>query len=134
MTTIHARGSFDVTLGPLDAEDKADGSSLTRYALDKRYHGPLEAVAKGQMLAAASLAVQGSAAYAAIERVSGTLDGRRGSFALVHRGVMGGGAEELLITIVPDSGAGELTGIAGSLAITITDGRHDYDLSYTLPG
>jgi hypothetical protein len=132
-TTLHARGTFDVTVSPLDPEDTAEGSTVGRFALDKRYHGPLDAAAKGQMLTAGSAAVRGSAAYAAVERVTGTIDGRRGSFALVHRGVMGGGTEELLITVVPDSGSGALTGLAGTLSITIVDGQHHYDFAYTLP-
>ena len=134
MSLHHAKGSFDVTLSPLDPDDKDEGSTLGRYALDKRYHGPLDAVAKGQMLAARSVTVASSAAYGAVERVTGTLDGRRGSFALVHRGLMSGGKQELVITIVPDTGSGELAGITGTLAITIVDGKHYYELAYTLPG
>jgi len=110
----------------------AEGAALGRFSLDKKYAGPLEAVAAGQMLSARS-PVDGSAGYVAIERVTGTLDGRRGSFVLQHSGTMGGGAMDLAVRVVPDSGTGELTGLAGTLAIRIEGGVHFYDLEYSLP-
>jgi hypothetical protein len=77
--------------------------------------------------------VKGSGVYVAIERVTGTLNGRSGTFVLAHRGTMTRGAQDLVITIVPDSGTDGLAGIAGSMTITITDGKHFYDLEFTLP-
>lgn len=128
----HATGAFDVKMAP-QSEDKGDGSTLSRLSLDKQYHGDLEATAKGEMLAA-SAEVKGSAAYVAVERVTGTLHGRKGSFALVHRGVMSSAGQQLEITVVPDSGTGELQGIAGKLGIRIEPGgKHFYDFDYTLP-
>lgn len=78
--------------------------------------------------------VQGSAVYTAIERVTGALDGRAGTFALYHTGVMKRGAQKLVIGIVPDSGTGALAGIAGEMTIQISDGQHHYTLAYTLNG
>jgi hypothetical protein len=131
-TMQKASGPFDVTITPA-AEDKGDGPTLARLTLDKRYHGDLEATAKGEMLTAAG-DVKGAAAYVAVERVTGTLHGRKGSFALVHRGVMSAAGQELLVTVVPDSGSGELRGLAGTLAIRFEPGgKHFYDLEYTLP-
>jgi hypothetical protein len=101
-------------------------------ALDKRYHGDLDATGLGQMLATRT-PVEGSAGYVALERVSGTLGGRRGAFNLQHSGTMTRGAPTLSITVVPDSGSEELTGLAGTLKITIVDGKHSYDFEYTLP-
>ena len=112
-------------------EDKAEGSTLGRMSLDKLFHGDLEATGKGEMLTAGT--DTGSAGYVAIERVTGTLQGRSGSFALMHVGTMTRDAQQLSITVVPDSGAGQLVGIAGKLAITIDDGKHFYDFEYTLP-
>jgi Protein of unknown function (DUF3224) len=129
--TIHAKGTFDVKVLPV-AEDKADGSTLGRYSLDKQYHGDLDATAKGEMLTAGS-DVKGSGAYVATERVTGTLNGRKGSFVLVHKGTMGGGSMHLDVTVVSDSGIGGLQGIAGTLDIIIADGKHSYDLEYSLP-
>ena len=129
--TMHAKGTFDVKVAPV-AEDKAEGSTLGRYSLDKQYHGDLDASAKGEMLTAGS-DVKGSGAYVAMERVTGTLNGRTGSFALVHRGTMGHGSMELSVTVVPDSGTGQLTGLIGTLHIVIADGKHSYDLDYTIP-
>ena len=129
--TMHAKGTFDVKVTPV-AEDKADGSTLGRYSLDKQYHGDLEATAKGEMLTAGS-DVKGSGAYVAVERVTGTLNGRKGSFVLVHKGTMGHGSMHLEVTVVPDSGTDQLTGIAGTLTIIIADGKHSYELDYSLP-
>ncbi len=128
---MHAKGTFDVKVAPV-AEDKAEGSTLGRYSLDKQYHGDLEATAKGEMLTAGS-DVKGSGAYVAVERVTGTLNGRKGSFVLVHKGTMGHGSMQLSVTVVPDSGTDRLTGLTGSLNIVIADGKHSYDFDYTIP-
>lgn len=132
--TQHARGSFEVKITPEGQPDTGDGSALGRMSLEKTFAGQMEGASKGTMLTAGSTGVKGSAAYAAVERFTGTVNGRKGSFALVHRGVMSAAGQELNITIVPDTGSGELTGIAGSFSITIDKtGGHTYDLAYTLP-
>jgi hypothetical protein len=129
--TIDAKGTFDVKVAPV-AEDKADGSTLGRYSLDKQYHGDLNATAKGEMLTAGT-DVKGSGAYVAVERVTGTLNGRKGSFVLVHKGTMAYGSTQLEIAVVPDSGIDQLTGISGKLNIIMADGKHLYDFEYSLP-
>jgi len=113
-------------------DDKSEDPLLSRMALDKQYHGDLEATGKGQMLTAGT-AVKGSGAYVAIEKVSGTLKGRSGSFVLQHAGSMTGGNFQLTVTVVPDSGAGQLAGIAGKMNIIIAGGKHSYEFEYTLP-
>ncbi|MEO8999244.1 MAG: DUF3224 domain-containing protein [Rhodanobacter sp.] len=130
--TMHARGRFEVKMSPQPAQDGIGDLGIGRMALDKQFQGDLEATSKGQMLAAGT-DVSGSAGYVALERVSGTLHGRSGTFALQHSGTMTRGAPQLSISVVPDSGTGELLGLAGTLAITITDGQHFYDFEYTLP-
>jgi hypothetical protein len=127
----HASGTFEVKLAPL-ADDKGEGSTLGRMSIDKQFHGDLDATSKGEMLTAMT-EVKGSAGYVAIERVSGVLDGRKGSFVLLHRGIMTGGGQELSLTVVPDSGSGELVGIAGTMEIKIVEGKHFYEFEYTLP-
>ncbi|MDP9323898.1 MAG: DUF3224 domain-containing protein [Acidobacteriota bacterium] len=127
---VHATGTFEVKLVPQGAEDKGEGSTLGRLSLDKQFHGDLEGTGKGEMLTGLT-DVKGSAGYVAIERVTGTLHGRRGSFVLLHRGIMSQGAQDLTIMVVPDSGAGELAGLSGTLEIKIVDGKHSYDLEYT---
>ncbi len=122
-----ASGTFDVTLTP----QPTDAATLGRMSIDKRFHGDLEATSKGEMLAAMT-EVTGSAGYVAIERVTGRLGGREGTFALQHHGVMTRGAPALMVSVVPDSGTGELTGLSGSLSIAITDGKHYYELDYTI--
>ena len=109
------------------------GTGLGRMSLDKVFHGELEATSTGEMLTAMG-AVKSSGAYVAVERVTGTLLGKRGSFALVHRGVMTQGRQELSITVVPDSGTEQLQGLAGALGILIEPGgAHAYVFEETLP-
>ena len=128
---MHATGPFEVKLTPQPADDYADGKSLSRLTIDKEFHGDLEATSRGQMLSAMG-GVKGSAGYVAIERVTGALAGRRGTFVLQHDGSMNRGAPTLIITVVPDSGTDELTGLAGTMSIDITNGKHSYTLDYTL--
>jgi hypothetical protein len=131
--TIHATGDFTVKLSPGGAVDKAEGASLGRMTIDKQFHGDLEGTSKGTMLTAMT-DVKGSAGYVAIERVSGTLRGRSGSFVLQHNGTMSAAGQMLSIVVVPDSGTGRLVGLAGKLTIIIAaDGKHSYDFEYTLP-
>ncbi|MBI3646505.1 MAG: DUF3224 domain-containing protein [Acidobacteriales bacterium] len=128
--TTRASGTFEVKLVPQATDDSTD-ATLGRISIDKQFHGDLEATSKGEMLTAGT-SVKGSAGYVAIERVSGTLHGRRGTFVLQHSGTMTRGTPQLTITVVPDSGAGELVGLAGKMTIKIADGKHSYDFEYTL--
>jgi hypothetical protein len=129
----HASGSFEVKMSPQAQEDGVGDPSIGRMALDKQFNGRLEATSRGQMLAAMT-DVEGSAGYVAIERVSGGLYGRAGTFALQHSGTMTRGLPQLTITVVPDSGTGELVGLAGMMTIEITDGKHSYEFEYTIKG
>jgi hypothetical protein len=129
--TNHASGTFEVKMTPQAPEVDVGDPTVGRMSLDKVFHGDLEGTSKGQMLALRS-AVEGSAGYVAMERVTGTLEGRTGTFALQHSGTMDRGAPTLLITVVPDSGTGELEGLAGTLDIIIADGKHAYAFEYTL--
>lgn len=128
--TLHVSGPFDVKTTPQD--DKSPDPLLGRFLLDKQYRGDLEATGAGQMLTAGTQ-VKGSGAYVAIEKVSGTLKGRKGSFVLQHMGTMTQNLPQLTIAIVPDSGTDELKGISGKMVINIAAGKHSYDLQYTLP-
>ena len=132
MESRRASGPFEVKLTPLPAYNADPGSLLGRMSLDKQFHGDLEATSKGEMLTAMST-VKGSAGYVAVERVTGTLHGKAGSFALQHSGTMARGAQQLVITVVPDSGDGDLRGLEGKLSIEIADGKHSYVLEYLLP-
>ena len=127
---MQATGSFIVKITP-QSEDKAEGSILGRMLLEKEFSGDLQAQGKGEMLSVGT-DTKGSAAYVAVERVIGNLQGKSGSFALHHRGIMTRGAPQLLITVVPDSGTGELRGIAGTLDITIDAGKHSYVFDYLI--
>ena len=125
-----AEGTFDVKMVPQSAEP-AGGESIGRMLLDKRFHGTLDATSKGQMLAMRT-AVEGSAGYVAMEVVTGKLDGRQGSFVLQPSGTMNRGAPTLTLTVVPDSGTGELAGLSGSMALDIAAGKHNYRFEYSL--
>ena len=129
--TMIAKGRFTVTMTPKSAPSATDGVSLGRMSLDKRYEGDLVATAEGTMLTALT-PVKGSAGYVAIERVTGTLAGRSGSFVLQHSGTMDQGAQQLTVTVVPGSGTGALAGISGQLQINIVDGQHFYSLECSL--
>jgi hypothetical protein len=127
----HARGTFDVKTIPQPADD--EGVAIGRLLLDKQFHGDLDATSRGQMLAVRT-GVPNSAGYVAMEQVSGTLLGRTGTFALQHTGTMNRGEQELLITVVPDSGTGELAGLTGTMTIVIEGGKHEYDLAFSSGG
>lgn len=127
-----ATGSFEVTLQPLPNADASANALLGRMLLTKTFRGDLVGDARGQMLSAGTN-TRGSACYVAIDHVTGELGGRKGSFLLQHAGIMNRGAPSLTITVVPDSGTEELTGLTGTLSINIVDGRHFYDFIYTVP-
>ena len=125
-----ASGTFAVKVSP-QAPDEGDTSGVGRLLLDKEFQGDLAATSKGQMLAVGT-AVEGSAGYVAMEQVKGSLNGKNGSFALQHFGKMTRGTPELNVTVVPDSGTEELTGLAGKMQIIIADGSHSYEFEYEL--
>jgi hypothetical protein len=127
----HAAGTFEVAMNPQPPYDTTDGTQLGRVSITKTFKGDLDATSTVEMLSAMT-SVKGSAGYVAIERVVGTLDGRQGSFVLQHSGTMRRGTPELSVTVVPDSGAGELVGLAGRLTIEVVDRQHRYALDYTL--
>jgi hypothetical protein len=133
--TEHAKGPFEVKLAPQKADNPAaEGSGHGRMSLDKQFRGELEATSQGEMLSFMT-ATKGSAGYVAIEKVTGTLGGRSGSFVLQHNGTMNRGAPQLSIAVVPDSGTGELVGLSGSMKIIIAPGgAHSYEMEYTLSG
>ena len=128
-----AIGPFEVKLTPLEPQPPQQPAPIGRMSLDKQFHGDLEAVSQGQMLAAGT-AVKGSAGYVALEVVSGSLDGRSGSFVLQHNGIMNRGVPLLSITVVPDSGTDELAGLAGEMKIDVQDGKHTYVFEYSISG
>ncbi len=131
-TTMTARGTFDVKVIPQAADDSA-GGPFGRLFLDKQFHGDLDGASKGQMLGAMS-AVEGSGGYVALELVSGTLHGKKGTFVLQHNGTMQKNVANMIVNVVPDSGTGELTGLAGTMTIIIEGGKHSYLLEHTLAG
>ncbi|MGB6482638.1 MAG: DUF3224 domain-containing protein [Candidatus Acidiferrales bacterium] len=129
----HAKGTFEPTLVPQGPEDKTEGSTLGRMSIAKKFHGDLEATSEGQMLTAGT-DVKGSAGYVAIERVTGTLAGKHGSFVLQHSGTLTRSAPQLSVTVVPDSGTGQFAGITGTMTIKIeAGGKHFYEFDYMLP-
>lgn len=126
----HARGTFEVTLTPQPSSDSPQAATHVRMSIDKQFHGDLEATSKGEMLAAGT-AVKGSAGYVAIEKVTGALGDRTGTFILQHSGVMTRGDGQLTITVVPDSGTGDLEGLAGTMGIIIEGSKHLYTFDYS---
>jgi hypothetical protein len=127
--TYHAHGTFTVNVQPLTP---APAEGLARFSIDKQIHGDLEATSKGEMFSGGD-PKQGLAGYVAIELVTGTLNGKHGSFALQHSATMDQNGNKMSIIVVPGSGTGELKGISGTFDIQIAKGQHSYDLEYTLP-
>jgi hypothetical protein len=126
-----ATGSFDVKLNPLPAYDTSLGSPLAHFSIDKQFTGDLTATSIGEMLASGT--ASGSGVYVAVERVTGTLAGRTGSFVLHHTGIMNRGVPSLSVNVAPDSATDQLVGLTGSMQIIIADGKHSYDFSYAIP-
>lgn len=131
VVTSHAHGTFEVKITPLPADNGAD-PSLAPMSIDKQIHGDLEATSKGQMISTMNREV-GSGGYVALERVTGTLKGRTGSFVLQHSGTMTRNVPQLSVTVVPDSGTDQIAGLTGTFTIKIDAGKHSYDFEYTLP-
>jgi hypothetical protein len=127
-----ATGTFEVKLQPQANLDSEAGAALARLSLDKQFVGDLVGVGRGEMLSAVT-STKGSAGYVAIERFNGTVHGRKGSFVFQHSGQMNRGAQQLAISVVPDSGVDELLGITGVFKINIVDGKHFYEFEYSLP-
>jgi hypothetical protein len=128
-----ARGSFNVEVKPQTPDNPAaEGSGLSRLSLQKQFQGDLEGTGQGEMLGAGDGKTSGG--YVALEKISGTLGGRKGSFVMIHRALMVGGVpQEWTIDVVPESGTDELKGLSGSMKIIIADGKHSYELAYSFP-
>ena len=129
--TQHISGVFDVKLSPQAAVENEE-PAIGRMLLDKTFHGDLDATSKGQRLAHMT-SVKGSAGYVAMEKVTGSLQGRKGSFVLQHSGTMNRGDASLILNVVPDSATEELEGLTGAMTITITEGKHFYGFEFILP-
>ena len=125
----HASGTFEVKLTP--EEDKTGEAIVGRMTIDKQFEGDIEGTSKGLMVMTGT-PVQGSAGYVALEKVTGSIKGRSGSFYLQHHGIMNRGVGELKVIVVPDSGTGDLTGLSGSFSIKIEGGKHFYDFEYSI--
>ena len=125
-----ATGPFDVKLNLLETYNSTD-PTMGRRSIDKQFHGDLEATSKGEMLAFMT-SVKGSAGYVAMEQVTGTLNGRSGTFVLQHTGTMTRGDQHQSVTVVPDSATGELKGLSGKMTIIVANGNHSYDFDYEI--
>ena len=125
----NAKGTFEVKLTP---EQDASGESIVgKMSIDKQFQGDIEGTSKGLMLMAGT-AVQGSAGYVALEKVTASIDGKSGTFYLQHNGIMNRGEGSLNVVVIPDSGTEELTGLGGSMSIKIEDGKHYYEFDYQI--
>lgn len=131
--TAHAEGTFQVETKPLAPYNTSAGAGVGRFSIDKQYHGDIEGTGEGEMLSSGNPA-SGSAGYVAIERVTATIRGKTGSFSLQHSGTMEKGALSLSISVVPGSGTGDFAGIAGTMNITVENGKHSYLFDFSLPG
>lgn len=126
---MQAKGKFEVKLDRQEMHAALEGSTFGRMSIDKKFEGDLVGASRGEMLSAMT-AVKGSAGYVAIEEVTGTLDGKTGTFVLQHNATMDRGRPLLNVIVVPDSGTGELVGITGKLDIIIEGKDHSYVFDY----
>ena len=131
--TRTAKGTFEVKATPLPAEKNVGDPLIGRLALAKTFAGDIVGSSKGQMLGSQGEADKTTGGYVAMERITGTVNGKKGGFSLQHSGTMGGGKYEMNIIVVPGSGTGELAGIAGTFVIKIEGGKHFYEFEYSLP-
>lgn len=129
---MRASGTFEVKLVPVGNDSTPEGPNLGRMSMDKTFQGDFVGVGRGEMITAMSVAVKESAAYSAVERLTGTLHGKKGGFALQHTGIMDRGKPSLNITVVPDSGTGELVGLTGKMEIIIEGKAHKYVFEYSV--
>lgn len=129
-----AEGEFEISMTAATVSERGEAGGLGRHSFEKTFRGDLAAVSQGEMLSQATLET-GGRSYVALERVSGTLAGRRGSFALMQSGSLDGKAQDVRMTvsIVPHSGSGGLAGLTGSMTVARRDGVHHYRLDYVLP-
>jgi hypothetical protein len=126
-----AVSTFVNRLHEAETYDEREGATLGRIHIERRLQGDLEGEATAELLTAT--AEDGTAVYLALDRISGRLDGKEGSFVLQHRGVLSADGAEIDGAIVPGSGTGELKGITGHGAITVDDeGTHRLTLEYEL--
>jgi hypothetical protein len=130
--TMRATGSFEVKLNPLDIYSDSEEAKIGRMSIDKVFEGDLVGTSQGEMLSGGSPS-EGSAGYVAIERVTGSLHGKRGTFLLQHSGTMTPESQELTITVIPGTATDELEGLSGRMGIDIEDGQHFYWFEYSLP-
>lgn len=129
--TTRANGTFDVKIAPLTPYNTNEGALAGRMSIDKQFKGDLEGTSKGEMLTAGTT-TKGSAGYVAIERVTGKLNGKHGSFSFQHSGTLNRGTPNLMLTVVPDSGTEELVGLTGKMNIIIAEGKHSYEFDYEI--
>jgi len=127
--TQHAQGTFTVKVLPLTP---APAEGLSRFSINKEIHGGLEGTTQGEMYSGGD-PKQGAAGYVAIEVVTGTLNGKHGSFALQHMATMDQSGRKMSVVVVPGSGTGDLKGLSGTFDIQIANGQHSYSFEYTLP-
>jgi hypothetical protein len=132
--TMHATGTFNVTMGKADTTEIGQAAGIGRMTIDKVWAGGIEGTSKGEMLSHA----EGSAmSYVALEKMTVKVNGKSGTFVFQHRATMiatDPSTAVLEVTVVPSSGTGELAGIDGKLTIVIDKSGHSYDFAYTLPG
>lgn len=125
------RGTFGIEATPGPPFDTDEGVVLGRMTFSKQFSGPLDAAGTVHMTYARA-PEDSSAGYVAVEKITGALEGRKGSFVVMHTGVTHGGDLSLTVAIVPNSGTGELAGISGTMTLDNTESGHEYALDYQL--
>lgn len=132
-TKIKGSGTFVLDSWNDDVFDDGVDAKLSRVRLTKTFAGDVVGTSVVEMLAVSTPGEGGEfegAAYVAVERFAGSVHGRDGGFVMVHAA---SGPHGMKVAVIPGTGAGDLAGITGELAISRhEDGSHTYELAYEL--
>ncbi|MFS4459133.1 DUF3224 domain-containing protein [Bdellovibrio sp. HCB2-146] len=129
MKTI--KGKFEIKSSPATTDDNIKKMGGMGMSFDKVFSGSLRANSKVSMFGIMNKEL-GSGGYIAFELVEGEIEDKKGTFVLQHSCFMSKGKQEQSIQVVPDTGTGGLSGLAGSMKIEIIDGQHFYHFEYSL--
>ena len=128
MKTANARFAIKSWDEKPDSEGK-DQPKLTRASVTKSYTGDIEGDAQVEYLM--MYRSDGSAAFVGLERVTGRIGDKAGTFVLQRTGVFESGQAKESYSVIPGSATGELRGLRGDGNTAVGHGmEHPFTLRY----
>lgn len=112
--------------------DDAAGKALAEADWATRWEGELTAEGRVRCLMIYTGDDQSGAEYVSLERVTGTLAGREGSFVLRATGSHDAGGASSVCDVVEHSGTGQLAGLRGRVSGTATGMTYLVTFEYEL--